>query len=922
MSLFSQYDPSEYRQKRLSGPAQGTCLWIVTHPLFVSWHSGTGPALLWLTGRAGCGKTILSLFVAGWLEDSAKSHISANVCIYFCNDTITTQKTANSVLTGIIFQLVDRCRSLVKHLRKAFQAKQHNLLNDFERLWEIFKDMVGDPKCGPAIIVIDALDECEESTRGSLLEAVNDFVHTPDHPQVKFLITGRPLDDIEDKILGATGHRISINECQGGRDGDLQIYIQQRLSKIFKRRPFPEHTRKRFQESMYQKSEQTFLWVSIVLDNLEQTTFLSPNDLEDFLHGFPPGLEKTYERFISHIPDEKLEGASLLLKLTLGSSVSLHLDEINVACAIRSEHHALKQVEADSQPSQTGMEAALSSTLGQLVKVSNSAVSLAHQSVKEFILQRATLNDRLPQAIGSITQEDCTLAIATACINMLALDDFGEDLFAQVVGSSARPSFDSSIRYQGSSGTCSVRSSIDQPSSALDEGVGGLRNLFKDPTARDQDTCQDLAAQYPFYRYAALHWAEHFAHCEAVSPKTLRDSVQILLDTATTKCNNWLRFYAAEWNQTFLTNLNSLPLAAFFNHRNAVKSYLDNNELITQNDLNKALFWAAHEGHHHIVGELLAAGAEPNIQEPFTKQTPLTAASRNGHLYCVQVLLRDARTDINTKARYGATALSRACGAGYVEIVEALLNRQDCNVNAADWDNHTALMWAVKGGEIGSVELLIQHIHRLDINHRDKTGRTAVSLAAGDASSSKSVIILEQLMALKRHGIDLNLKDNQGRSPLSWAAGNGCTGAVKRLLHSNRVDRATVDKTGRNAISWACGAGHVETLDYLLEKKCPGINDRDESGWSPLAWATERLSPATTAVLLDHGADIDGRDHGGRTALSWAAAYGHLFVVRELLVRGADPTIVNERGEAPIAFAERYAMEDVMRELRWYMGQA
>jgi ankyrin repeat protein len=542
--------------------------------------------------------------------------------------------------------------------------------------------------------------------------------------------------------------------------------------------------------------------------------------------------------------------------------------------------------------------------------------------VKEFILQRATLNDRLPQAIGSITQEDCTLAIATACINMLALDDFGEDLFARVAGSSARPSFDSSIRYQGSSGTCSVRPSIDTPSPALDDGSFNLTNLFKDSTARDQDTSQDLAAQYPFYRYAALHWAEHFAHCEAVSPRALRNAVQILLDTANTKCNNWLRFYAAETNQTFLTDLNSLPLAAFFNHGNAVKSCLDNNERITQNDLDNALFWAAYEGHHQIVGELLAAGAEPNIQEPSTGQTPLVAASKNGHLSCAQMLLRDGRTDINTEARHGRTALSHACGAGYSEIAEALLSRQDCDVNAADWNSRTALMWAVEGVDISSVELLIQHIHRLDINHRDKTGRTAVSLAAGDASSSKSVMILEKLIALKRQGIDLNLKDNQGRSPLSWAAGNGCTGALKRLLHSNRVDRATVDNTGRNAISWACGAGHVQTLDYLLRKKCPGINDRDESGWSPLAWAIQQPSPATTAVLLEHGADVDGRDHGGRTALSWAAGYGHILVVRELLMRGADPNNVNERGETPVAFAERYASEDVMRELRWYMGQA
>jgi hypothetical protein len=66
-----------------------------------------------------------------------------------------------------------------------------------------------------------------------------------------------------------------------------------------------------------------------------------------------------------------------------------------MACAIRSEHHTLKQVRADSQPSQAGMKTALSPTLGQLATVSDSTVPLAHQSVKEFILQQAALNESI-----------------------------------------------------------------------------------------------------------------------------------------------------------------------------------------------------------------------------------------------------------------------------------------------------------------------------------------------------------------------------------------------------------------------------------------------------------------------------------------------------------------------------------------------
>ena len=79
---------------------------------------------------------------------------------------------------------------------------------------------------------------------------------------------------------------------------------------------------------------------------------------------------------------------------------------------------------------QAAMLYTLQAVLGPLVRVSDSKVALVHQSAKEFILHRVGSDDGvLPLAIRAIHTEGCALAIASACVKYLLLDDFAEDFF-------------------------------------------------------------------------------------------------------------------------------------------------------------------------------------------------------------------------------------------------------------------------------------------------------------------------------------------------------------------------------------------------------------------------------------------------------------------------------------------------------------
>lgn len=84
----------------------------------------------------------------------------------------------------------------------------------------------------------------------------------------------------------------------------------------------------------------------------------------------------------------------------------------------------------------------------------------------------------------------------------------------------------------------------------------------------------------------------------------------------------------------------------------------------------------------------------------------LWKAARQGDAATVQALLAKG-VDVNTKFRYGATALSYACDRGHVEVVKVLLEH-GADVNVKDtFYNATPLSWAAFKGHIEVIRLLL-----------------------------------------------------------------------------------------------------------------------------------------------------------------------------------------------------------------------
>jgi len=94
-----------------------------------------------------------------------------------------------------------------------------------------------------------------------------------------------------------------------------------------------------------------------------------------------------------------------------------------------------------------------------------------------------------------------------------------------------------------------------------------------------------------------------------------------------------------------------------------------------------------------LAGTLSVRSQTPS--PPSEKGDALAEAARKGDAAVVKKLL-DEGVDVNTKFRYGATALSYACDRGHLDVVTLLLDR-GADVNVKDsFYGATPLSWAVR----------------------------------------------------------------------------------------------------------------------------------------------------------------------------------------------------------------------------------
>jgi ankyrin repeat domain-containing protein 50 len=866
----------------------------LTNPQYLYWVSETKACLLWITGYSGSGKTTLSAFLSEYLSQSQPStSFRPTVCFFFCDEKIETQRDGKAILRSLIFQILGRRRKLIRHVKSAYDIQGSHLVENFNELWRIFTAVARDKRMGPLHVIIDAIDECEEISRNRFLEAVSTLVgkaqsaDSSDAPPVKFLLTSRPL-------LGRryTTHHLQIEDVHSVED-DLRLVIHTKIEGIARRMNWKPETRKFLEQTLYAKSDQTFLWVKLVLRILEKSYLASQKDIQRVINEIPQGLSAIYERFLQSISAEYQVIASKLLHFLVGSLRPLTLEELRVLLALQDHHETIAAVEEDSQPN---IRETLEGILGPMVRISDSRVSLVHQSAKEYLQALSTQESNPLCAVFGVDTHKASMLLAQTCIAYLQLHDFKDDIFS-IYQLSAEESPISPVAHT---------QDLDNTNVFTDPYDIGEVTILRDPEVVESEACKIIAERYSLFDYSAMHWARNFSSCNGTCPQTLVESALAISDSYEIAKIGWFRYYwfYAGVGSEYPRDFTPFVIACFFCHLASIKSLLDGGLQQDQDALGSGLYWASRMGHRDVVDYLLRYCVAPD-SKTVNGQTPLTAAAEFDHVQVVELLLQADATDVNYRNYRGRTPLSFAAANGHYEVVRRLLDHQRVQPEIPDYDKRTPIFWAIDGKHLNILNMLATD-ERIDINHVDKQGRTALSSAAAEGESE----LVKYLLTFR--DLDVQHKDANGRDAISWAAGNGHLHTLSILVRSKRIEMSRKDNKGRNAISWACSGGHHTVVEYLIKHDPAGVDEEDVDGWTPLAWALNKDAPKTVGALLASGlVNVNRRDAIDRTPLAWAAGYGYVDIVRMLMnVEGI------EMDGAALSQATIYGHTDVVRALQ------
>ncbi|KAG4293320.1 pfs domain-containing protein [Fusarium proliferatum] len=242
-------------------------------------------------------------------------------------DLCLRESTAVNILRGLLNQLLSFRRELVYTIMPYWYQRSSRLFEDssFSILWRLFEEIVEKSGFDVLYCVIDALEECEESSLIMLLRKLERHSKgtTTESTKIKFVCLSRRFPErIGEHFVDC----IQIDlVTTSSRKQDINRFISDRVHDLARKKNFNYELQKRVEQIFQQRSEDTFLWVSFMTMDLEQKRLM---DIEASLDMLPSGLDAVYDKIISRIDQVHLDSIIRLLNWVLIATRPLRIPEI------------------------------------------------------------------------------------------------------------------------------------------------------------------------------------------------------------------------------------------------------------------------------------------------------------------------------------------------------------------------------------------------------------------------------------------------------------------------------------------------------------------------------------------------------------------------------------------------------------------
>ena len=376
---------------------EGSCTWFDQKPAFENWRDGDMEQLqiYWLSARAASGKSVTAAHVVEHLLSSGLD------CSYhFFKYGITSRQTIAAMLRSIAFQMAD-LSSQVRHTLSKMQLE--NVVFDKEDERAIFRKLFASGifrtqlhRC--QYWVLDGLDECTNAAKLFPLLAKLELAFP-----LRIFMTCRPSPEFDKHFSPTSLPRIFDQLDPGNTDKDILIFLNS-ASVHFPVDDADE--RERLIEKLLNKANGCFLWVKLVLQELERV--YSDDQINEVIDEMPEGMSALYDRALKtmsgNVREKKLIHA--LLTWAVIATRPLKIAELQTALKldlgvnIRNVQHSVEAL------------------CGQLLYVNQSGtIEMIHTTAREFLL------DKDLESEFAVTREMGHLRLAFSCLTYLNGDE-------------------------------------------------------------------------------------------------------------------------------------------------------------------------------------------------------------------------------------------------------------------------------------------------------------------------------------------------------------------------------------------------------------------------------------------------------------------------------------------------------------------
>ena len=902
--------------------SEGTCEWILDSQEFDSWlrQSGSEP-IIWIRGDPGRGKTVLAKFVYRQLNEIvlrdaspplAKIIQSAStirkskpasfqVLAYFLDSGNSMRNSGLSVVQSLLYQVLSAHQKFFRyvHGKQLFRRPQRGNLGQY---MELLSAMLQDKALSETVIVLDALDECEESSRSLLIKTLKTIAS---QPKVKVLITSRsvPTMEVEPSI------KINLDYPNEHVDRDINRYVATAVRDLVRERRLPVQLEIEIASKLLNVPSKSFLWVQLALQSIAKS--LTLRILREKLDRLTPSLSDLYSETLDRSYGLTAVNLRRALYFVMTAEEPLRVQELSALLAI-------------SQTWDSGYRSSQGSGLITL------SMEIAKNSRVEDILENKPVNfeeDFMPFFRPLVNMNERSISLVH-----FTLQDFLQQHSAIA---DFHATFD--LLWSNHSGRSATMPEVHSITAIL-----CLQYMLA--------TFRDRSDPLAFALYAAIHWTEHARKAGDCQNEILTALITTFVGTADFVLE-WLHILGSSGYAPDLV-LPSTPdtfliLAAFDlcrlygNLLGISKESLatkDSNQrtplhLAAANDALSSIYWieefctkegvsfdylnsetdtnfqipvhlAAGNGHRRVV-EMLLDRMESRV--PFDENVFDTMASK-GHKDTFRVLYNKTKIHDPNQLIH---LLKQAAKLDRVDLMTEIFGNLRSHVDkglisSADVSDNriSVLQAALRMQSTAVINFLLENEDFRDAV--DRKGWTALHVAADEGNEPVASRLIER-------GIRINALNLQGDAALHIATRKGFAGVVRLLCdRGSRVDLQ--NSSGRLPAHLAAETGDEETLRTLC-KYNTNFLPMDDEGRTVLHAASKAGPEATVHILMAAGADVNAADSHCRTPVHYAVESGDLKILYSLLIAGADPRVPDRNQISPIHIAAEQGSELLTREL-------